>query len=459
MFLGANFSRFEKDIVSSYEKISGEKLVNEQKSYNQLNFEDNNLCEKINSLNKILFSLIDSYYFNNQNKDIHLVQSKNEKTHKSFYFLAHNDHKGEPESVSFKNEDNWSGILINSIRKAVSTEQEPIFVNNYELNDFELKIIKDLKKNEPLYKILFEEDPIKQKMHLNERYIYQITFIDTIHSKMNFETLSRFHKIEEYKLNSFLGEDNSKHYYYDKENDSTEDKASESRLEEHLKKIYGIEYVNFKNSSNGWFIAHNKFEIVGLATVDKFIHDFDMSDKMKYINYISVAEHFRGKGLGLRIFESILNEANRNDWVIERSHPSANGKIYLKNRIDEIVDNSDTPIINYNDSTSKITEALKYIFKNKTETINLNNSELKIIFPDYRNARILLKKLLTEINVHISERDINLKDFKTENFAMEFEVNEKMYKKIDNTIADFISQNVKTEKILTKTKTNKYKNQ
>jgi hypothetical protein len=35
---------------------------------------------------------------------------------------------------------------------------------------------------------------------------------------------------------------------------------------------------------------------------------------------------------------------------------------------------------------------------------------------------------------------------------MEFEANEKMYKKIDNTITDFISQNVKTEKILTKTK-------
>ena len=121
------------------------------------------------------------------------------------------------------------------------------------------------------------------------------------------------------------------------------------------------------------------------------------------------------------------------------------------------MDESDIPIINYNDSTSKISEVLKYIFKNKTETINLNNSELKIIFPDYKNARILLKKLLTQINVHILERDINLKEFKTENFAMEFEANEKMYKKIDNTITDFISQNVKTEKILTKTK--KYKNQ
>jgi len=457
MFFGANFSRFEKDIISSYEKISGEKLINDQESYNQLNFEGNNLRERVNSLNKILFSLIDSYYFNNQNKDIHLVQSKNENTHKNFYFLAHNDHKGEPESVSFKDADNWSGILINSIKKVVSTQQDPIFVNDYELNDFELKIIKDLKKNEPLYKILFEEDPIKQKMHLNERYIYQITFIDTTHSKMNFETLSKFHKIEEYKLNSFLGEDNLKHYYYDKENDTTEDKVSELRLEEHLKKNYGIEYVNFKNSSNGWFIAHNKFEIVGLATVDKFINDFDMSDKMKYINYISVSEHFRGDGLGLRIFETILKEGVKNDWIIERSHPSANGKIYLKHRIDEIVDESDIPIINYNDSTSKISEVLKYIFKNKTETINLNNSELKIIFPDYKNARILLKKLLTQINVHILERDINLKEFKTENFAMEFEANEKMYKKIDNTITDFISQNIKTEKILTKTK--KYKNQ
>jgi hypothetical protein len=116
-----------------------------------------------------------------------------------------------------------------------------------------------------------------------------------------------------------------------------------------------------------------------------------MSDKMKYINYISVSEHFRGDGLGLRIFETILKEGVKNDWIIERSHPSANGKIYLKHRIDEIVDESDIPIINYNDSTSKISEVLKYIFKNKTETINLNNSELKIIFPDYKNARILLK--------------------------------------------------------------------
>lgn len=448
MSLGIHFSKFENDIKTAYEIISQSKFPDDKKIHEALKINDTDelLFKQLNSLNKVLFSIIDSYYFDGQNKNIHLVKSQFEDTNNFVYLLSKNDHNTQPEKVDFSNRFDWGGVGIHPLKDKYSLSHEISFVENFELNDFELNIIKILKQKDPIYKILFEENELKQKMHLKDRYNYQITFVDTTNNKMNFELLTQFHKIDAYELKSYLGEDNKKYYYYDKDLRCNEDEIAENHLIQNLKKIYNIEYVNFENQSNGWFVAHNNYEIVGLATTAGFTSQFEMGHKMKYINYIAVAEQFRGNELGQKIFKKILEEGEKQDWVIERSHPSSNGKLYLKNNLDKISNESNLPIIDYNDVASKISSTLKYIFKNEeTKYIEIDNLKRKIIFPEYEESKIILKKLLNTINPYIEERDNQLLNNKNRSYDSDFQIDNQMFNNVNKAINIFLKENIKIE--------------
>jgi len=461
MSLGIHFSKFENDIKTAYESISQSKLPDDKNIYEVLknNVTDNFLFEQLNSLNKVLFSIIDSYYFDGQNKNIHLVKSQFEDTNNFVYLLSKNAHNTQPEKVDFSNRFDWGGVGIHPLKDKYSLSNELSFVENFELNNFELNIIKTLKQQDPIYKILFEENELKQKMHLKDRYNYQITFVDTTNSKMDYELLTQFHKIDAYELNSYVGEDNKKHYYYNKDLRCSEDEIAENNLIQNLKIIYNLEYVNFENQSNGWFIAHNNYEIVGLATTARFTHEFEMGHKMKYINYIAVAEQFRGNKLGQKIFEKILEEGQKQDWVIERSHPSSNGKLYLKNNLDKITSESNIPIIDYNDLTSKISSTLKYIFKNEdTKHIEIDGLKSKIIFPEYNESKRILKELLKVIKPYIEERDNNLFNNKNRNYDSDFQIDNQMFNNVNKAIDTFLKENIKIE-LIEKKKNTKNKKQ
>lgn len=193
-----------------------------------------------------------------------------------------------------------------------------------------LPIINRLKAINPeVYTVLFEENDLKQNLILKSKHDLDFDIV-------SFEQLDKYletaHKIQQ-----------------------TQDVYSS------LNKNYDLRYLvkesKPKNTNGFVVVARNHLEIAGIAVVDssvvveKAISHLgepakDMAAKFLKVSSVMVSNNYRGQRLGVSLFEQVINEAAKKDFVIIRSEASELGRNFLKKNIDTLAESKQVPVIN-----------------------------------------------------------------------------------------------------------------
>lgn len=342
------FIKYQEDIIQAYKNIHGK--VN----YKNI-FEDFN--EKLTPL---IFEILKSYYFED-----------------NFSPLLT---KGNSYSKIIFNGKMLFAPFIN-----MSTYHQ--FTETKKLDIDIIDIKKELINVDPFYSIIFEEDPLKQKINLIKKYEINYSIIKV--EENVYEKIKPFHKLS-YSANPFEVKENS---YYNSYN-----------LEEELKEVLKMPFINFEFNKNRHFvIAYNQNQIVGLTSLTKYSMLFDreeinnhyMHNKFIYNSYMTVAKEFRGNNISIEMMKKSLEFAKENNLIFIRSQPTEDGRSYIEKKIDQIVKN-DKKIVCINYDSNKIFSDLKTFIK------SINNDN------DYSKFLTKFKPLINKINNDISEKNLQL---------------------------------------------------
>ena len=297
--------KFEQDLKKAY-------LEETSYSSKDLSYRD---YQKLNEiLSPLLFKIMNSYYFDKQYKNIELIKNENYEGKSSIYKIKDADVEDKYSMFSSQLNQDWDYKKNN---------------NNLKINLVEDIIFKRLIKIDPIYEILLEKDPLKQRLnHINKNNLK----FEWIYIENNlFETLNSFHKISSFREPNYM---------------------ESSNLENNLNNDCDLQFISFGNNTKRHFlIAHNDLEIAGIVSLPNKSHfkDTPFKDNIKVPSYISVSRAFRGNGLAIKMFEKVIEKAKNEDWVIVRSSPSEDGRDYLETKIDNIVlNNNDSLIVNSN---------------------------------------------------------------------------------------------------------------
>lgn len=193
-----------------------------------------------------------------------------------------------------------------------------------------LPIINRLKEINPeLYTILFEENDLKQNLILKSKHDLDFDIV-------TFEQLDKYletaHKIQ--KTNDVY-----------------------SSLNKNYDLRYLVKESKPKNTNGFAVVARNHLEIAGIAVVDASVvvdkaishlgeSTKEMAAKFLKVSSVMVSNNYRGQGLGVSLFEQVINEAAKKDFVIIRSEASELGRNFLKKNIDTLAENKQVPVIN-----------------------------------------------------------------------------------------------------------------
>ena len=310
--------KFEQDLKKAYL---------EETSYSSidLNYED---YQKLNEvLSPLLFKIINSYYFDKQYKNIELTKNENYEEKAFTYKIKDPDVEDKYSMFSSELDENWDYKKNN---------------NSLKINLSEDIIFERLKKIDPIYEILLEKDPLKQRLNLIKKNNLKFEWIYVENNL--FETLNRFHKISSFKDQNHI---------------------ESSNLENNLNNDCDLQFISLSNNTKRYFlIAHNELEIAGIVSLPNksYFKDTTFKDNIKVPSYISVSRSFRGNGLAIKMFEKVIEKAKNEDWVIVRSSPSEDGKNFLETKIDNIVLNNNDSLI-VNSSLSNNFDMLKEYYK------------------------------------------------------------------------------------------------
>lgn len=306
------FVKFEEDIIKAYQIING----------NFENVTDSLFTELNKTLTPFLNEMLNSYYFEGDFKATSSYSEKNE----CFVINYHDDEDCSPflELDYLKYDD-----------------KDPV---DYNIKVDSEKLIAALKEIDPIYSLIYEDSPIKKQLNIINKKELEFKTIKTT-SENIYEIFSQLHTIGHYEKNW------NKHQRY----------QIESSLQDDLKKLNKLSFVNFDGNINRTFIiAYNKNQIAGLsciATYSRF-DEYSKEDKdqyfarpkMAYSSYIAVASQFRGNGLGVELMKKTIDYATTNKMVLLRSSSTNEGHSYMKENIDNIVlKTKDTVIVNATD--------------------------------------------------------------------------------------------------------------
>lgn len=304
--------KFEEDIIKAYQKING----------NFDNITDSLFTELNKTLTPFLNEILNSYYFEGDFKATFNYSESDE----NFVINYHDDEICHPF------------LELNYLKY---DDKAPV---DYNIQVDREKLISTLKELDPFYSLLYEDSPIKRKLNLINKKELEFMTIKTT-SENIYEVFSKLQSIGHYEKNW------NKHQKY----------QIESTLQDNLKRLNKLSFINFDGNINRTFIiAYNKNQVAGLsciATYSRF-DDFDKEEKdqyfarnkMAYSSYIAVASQFRGNGLGAEIMKKTIEYANTNKMVLLRSSSTNEGHSYMKENIDNIVlKTNDTVIVNASD--------------------------------------------------------------------------------------------------------------
>jgi len=306
------FIKFEEDIIKAYQMINGKFENITDSLFTQLNKE----------LTPFLNELINSYYFENDFKSSVEYNESDE----AFDINYHEDEKAHP----FLN----LGYLKYDDKPSI----------DYKIKVDHEKMIEALKTIDPIYTILYENSAVKKQLNLINKKELEFMTIKTT-SENIYEVFSQLHSIGHYEKNW------NQHQKY----------QIESTLQDNLKRLNKLSFVNFDGNINRTFIiAYNKNQVAGLSCIATYslFDEFDKEtkdqyfarSKMAYSSYIAVASQFRGNGLGVELMKKTIEYANEHKMVLLRSSSTSEGHSFMKENIDSIVlKTKDTVIVNASD--------------------------------------------------------------------------------------------------------------
>jgi GNAT superfamily N-acetyltransferase len=306
------FIKFEEDIIRAYQTIHG----------NFENITDSLFLELNKTLTPFLNEMINSYYFEGD-----------------FKATYHYDEDSETTTIQYHTDENCEPFLDLGYLKY--DDKDPV---KYDIKIDTEKLIAALKEIDPLYNLIYEDSAVKRKLNLVNKKEVDFMTIQTT-SENIYEVFSKLHGIGHYEKNW------NKHQKY----------QIESTLQDNLKTLNKLSFVNFDNNINRTFIiAYNKNQVAGLSCIATYSHfdDYEKENKdqyyarkyMAYSSYIAVASQFRGNGLGLELMKKTIEYANENKMILLRSSSTSEGHSYMKENIDNIVlKTKDVVIVNASD--------------------------------------------------------------------------------------------------------------
>lgn len=267
----------------------------------------------------------------------------------------------------------FAGAVDLGIEQPEENGIDEIFItSNLEI----LPIISRLKEINPeVYTVLFEENDLKQNLIVKSKHDLDFDIVPFEHLDKYLETS---HKIQQ-----------------------TQDVYGS------LNKNYDLRYLvkesKPKNTNGFAVVARNELEIAGIAmvdssvVVDKAISHLgetakDMAARFLKVSSVMVSHNYRGQGLGVRLFEQIINEASKKDFVVIRSEASELGRNFLKKNIDTLAESKQVPVINA-EWMNSITPLLPKMFNGQWD-----------------NGKTLLNSLITDVKAFdkkIHEKKMN----------------------------------------------------
>jgi hypothetical protein len=387
---------------------------------------ENNLLslDDLNSINKIFYKYLKSYYFENLYDSAILKQN----TEGYLYPLLINNSELDNNFSISGNLKKWNEILnfienkelldffkVYDIQKFIDyknlnnevwetfnyNKDDKIFKDSIILNEFEKNVINKLKQLNNFYSIIFENNEIKQSLNLKNKKDFNFKVIDLKkdgHNNIN-SVFELFNKVPCDNIKKLLLEN------------------------------YGFKFIKNVISTKKLVIAHNQFEISGIIVVDNSyalkrmeIIDFDNFD---YNCGITVGKSFRGYSLGIKMFDVLANNVKENNNILLNSQATVIGDKYIKNNLSNFIKNNKDKSIVMLDEDEKDDfgyRLIEILFKNKSLLIDdLNNNLISQKELDYNSSKDFLNEYINKIRNSPENKDELIKelflklDYKKEN--------------------------------------------
>lgn len=299
-------------------------------------------------LSTVLYTILDSYYFNNlyQYKKIG-VNSNNEYVLKVIPNKNLETLRIDVDGKEITLGDFTKVVLGEQRRRMPKNEELPIqyFPQTIDLgidavttSNYDEVFLSEDVAIEPLKKALIELNPI-YSLILEENNVKQ-------------DLIKKTKQDIEYKI---MNEQDFKQYVVD--NILIQPSLTVDESIQALNSNYDLRYLvpTIEKRNNSFYVvAQSGQEIAGIAIVNEnnnikqsFIShkNQDYANNFLRITSIMVAANYRGKGLGTSLFDELLNECAKNEKVLIVSNFTDLGKMHLKRHIADTANFSRSPVI------------------------------------------------------------------------------------------------------------------
>lgn len=359
--------------------------------------------EDMNSINKIFYNYINSYYF----KDLYKASFLKETADGYIYpLLLKNSFADKDITINgisskikelvenkeyLKLKENIVIFDIQSFLKLsdINILDEVWEVFNYSNNDnlsyfedFNLNerlIIDNLKIKNKIYSDVFETSDIKKSINIKKK------------SDLNFYVIDKNNDISILELIKEL--DNFS-------------KIPTIDIKKLLIENYGIQFLKDTNNIKKCVVAYTENEIAGLLIVNDsyYLKEMGVIDykKFDYISSISTSLSFRGNKIGIRMVEKLIENSNESDNILIMSQFTNLGSIYLKNDVEKISkSNNNIILINEDEKDKYAYKLIEYLFNNDERLIEKPNTDelIKQKSLNFIESRNLLKNFINKARI------------------------------------------------------------
>lgn len=337
--------------------------------------------DDFNIINISLYSILKSYYFQDNYKYLQIGFNNNGETAISYADnnkfestkldglepLKYAKNIGKKTLKELKPED----IDINHFPKRFSSQKD--FDNKSNLTTLKLnqlplecKELLNQLKNKKFYNALLEDSDIKKELVIKLKEEYLISVVPQFEIEKFLESKFKEQNLKINEIYDFL-KLNYDFRFFAKELISKDERSLLNSVD--IDK-YSFNKINKNLNNNFYIIAHTAYEIAGIAPVNKNINFANIvkSDDFFNVTSVMVASNARGKGLGVKMFQKAIEEAiNRNIFLV-RTQSTEQGQNYLKTNIDKLIKEKKAPVIDAEDVNYLYSPILNIFNKNKDKS-------------------------------------------------------------------------------------------
>lgn len=379
------FNKIFKDIFDVYKENINNDLLS---------------LEDMNSINKIFYAYINSYYFKDLYKASFLRETEEGYIYPLLFKNSYADKDIPLNGINYRIKELIENkeyinlkenILICDIQNFFKISDINILdevweIFNYSNNDnlshfgdFNLNekiIIDNLKIKNKIYSDVFETNEIKKSINIKKKSDLNFYIIERNNDKTLLELikeLNNFSKIPTINIKTLLIEN------------------------------YGIQFLKDTKNIKKCVIAYTENEIAGLLIVDDsyYLKEIEIIDykKFDYISSISTSLSFRGNKIGIRMLEKLIENSTESDNVLIMSQFTNLGSKYLNTEIESIIKNNNNIIlINENEKDKYAYKLIEYLFNNNERLIEKPNTDelIRQKSLNFVESRNLLKNFINK---------------------------------------------------------------